>query len=58
MDAWHASPEWREAIAFVFEAFADLDVDQDAKDSKEYLRKQGVLPAEKKRSLFRRLFKR
>ncbi|BCL86722.1 hypothetical protein ACNRBV_10205 [Ralstonia pseudosolanacearum] len=58
LDAWHASPEWREAIAFVFEAFADLDVDQDAKESKEYLRKQGGLPAEKKCSLFRRLFKR
>ncbi|WP_241163344.1 hypothetical protein [Ralstonia solanacearum] len=58
LDAWQASPEWRDAIAFVFEAFSDLDIEQDAKESEEYLRKQGELPAEKKRSLFRRLFKR
>ncbi|MDB0541919.1 hypothetical protein ACYT85_15235 [Ralstonia solanacearum] len=58
LDAWQASPEWRDAIAFVFEAFSDLDIEQDAKESEEYLQKQGELPAEKKRSLFRRLFKR
>ncbi len=58
LDAWQASPEWREAIAFVFEAFSDLDIDQDAKESEEYLRDHGKRQQEKKRSLLRRLFRR
>ncbi|MEQ6351819.1 hypothetical protein [Ralstonia pseudosolanacearum] len=58
LDAWHASPEWREAIAFVFEAFSDLDIDQDAKESEEYLRVQARRPQKKKRSFLSRLFRR
>lgn len=58
LDARQASPEWREAIAFVFEVPSDLDIDQDAKASEEYLKKHGEHSHEKKRSLLSRLFKR
>ncbi|MFP3756719.1 hypothetical protein D3C87_1712260 [compost metagenome] len=56
LDGWQASPEWREAIAFVFESFSELDVDQDAKESEEYLRANSSHP--KRCSLLNRLFKR
>jgi len=58
LDDWQASPEWREAIAFVFGAFSDLDIDQDAKESETYLIDHGKRPQRKKRSLLGRLFKR
>ncbi|WP_230626702.1 hypothetical protein, partial [Ralstonia solanacearum] len=58
LDAWQASPEWREAITFVFEAFSDLDIEQDAKESEEYLRDYRKRQQEKKCSLLRRLFRR
>ncbi|WP_232556812.1 hypothetical protein [Ralstonia solanacearum] len=58
LDAWEASPEWREAIAFVFETLSDLDLDQDAKASEAYLRDHGKRPRKKKRSFLSWLLKR
>lgn len=58
LDDWQASPEWREAIVFVFDSFSDLDVDQDARESEEYLRTLGKTTQEKKRSFLSRLLRR
>lgn len=58
LDDWQTTPEWREAITFVFESFSDLDIDQDAKDSEEYLRARGETAQTKQRSLLSRLFRR
>lgn len=58
LDAWEASPEWREAIAFVFETLSDLDIDQHAKASAASLRNHETRPRKKKRSFLSWLLKR
>ncbi|WP_439890557.1 hypothetical protein ACS7SF_15270 [Ralstonia sp. 25C] len=58
LDDWQASPEWRDAIAFVFDNFSDLDIELDARESEAYLKAQREHSETKKRSLFARLFKR
>ena len=37
LEHWHASPEWREALAFFFDSAETLDVEADARESEAYL---------------------
>jgi hypothetical protein len=51
---WKASPAWREAIDAVCDVDPEFDLEQDARESEEYLKANA--PTKKKSSLFGRLF--
>ena len=55
LDKWKATPEWREAIAAVFEVDPDLDLAEDARESEQHLR-EWKAEQRPKRSLLGRLF--
>jgi len=37
LDRWHATTEWREAVAFYFNSDPAFDIEQDGRESEAYL---------------------
>jgi hypothetical protein len=58
LDYWDATPDWRVAIAFVFERDPNFDAESDAAESREHLESLRAKQNVSSTSLFGRLFKR